>query len=141
MKTDLVTSTVAAIIGIIVAYFLCNMILPPVADVSFKTLSSSTTYTLTDPDPEVFNYRAINPTVEVYVGQGAEYNQYGECIENIEYVEEEVIVEDETKPETDENENSNQDNENSQNNQDNQSNQNQENQPEVNGETQDGTSN
>ena len=98
MKTDLVTSTVAAIIGIIVAYFLCNMILPPVADVSFKTLSSSTTYTLTDPDPEVFNYRAINPTVEVYVGQCAEYNQYGECIENIEYVEEEVIVEDETKP-------------------------------------------
>ena len=137
MKTDLATSTIAAVIGVIAAYFICNMVLPPIADVSFKTLSSSTTYTLTDPDPEVFNYHAINPTVEVYVGQCAEYNQYGECIENIEYVEEETNVENETQPETEEDVNDNQNN----NDQNSQNGQNQENQPEVNEETQNGTSN
>ena len=139
MKTDLVTSIVAAFIGVIAAYFICNMILPPVADVSFKTLSTDTTYTIANPDPEIFNYRAINPTVEVYVGQCAEYNQYGECIENIEYIDnEEIIIENETKPETEENENTNPNNEDNQNSQ---NNQNQDNQPEVNEETQNGASN
>ncbi len=128
MKTDLVTSIAAAAVGIIAAYFICNMVLPPLSDVTIKTLDSGTTYTLTSPDPEVFNYRSINPTVEVYVGQCAEYNQYGECIENIEYVEnEDVVIEDEnTDTEAEENK---------------QDTENQEDQPEVNEETQNGASN
>lgn len=118
MKTDLATSILATIIGIIAAYFICNMLLPSLPDVSFPTLSSDVTYTLDDPDPEIFNYQAINPTVEVYVGQCAEYNEYGECIENVEYIEEENTTEDT---------------------EDNKDNQN--NQSEVNEETQNGTSN
>ena len=32
-------------------------------------------------NPELFNYKALNPTVEVYVGDCDEVNQYGECID------------------------------------------------------------
>lgn len=86
MKTDLATSIIAAIIGTVAAYFICNLVLPQAEDISFKTLdSTSANYTLAQPDPEIFNYRAINPTVEVYVGQCTKYNDYGECIDNIEY--------------------------------------------------------
>ena len=141
MKTDLATSITAAVIGIIAAYFICNMVLPPVADITFKTLSSGTTYTLEQPDPEVFNYRAINPTVEVYVGQCAEYNEFGECIENIEYVEDEDIVGDETI-ETEEDENTNESTDkNDETNQDAQNNENQESQSEMSEGTQDGATN
>ena len=122
MKTDLLSSTIAAIIGVVAAYFICNMILPAFSDVSFPTLSSDTTYTLSDPDPEIFNYHAINPTVEVYVGQCAEYNEYGECIENVEYIEEEDL------------EKVNKEDDNSEKEED-------KNQSEVNEETQNGTSN
>ena len=82
MKTDIATSIVAAIAGIIVAYFATNIMIPSIEDVSFKTLESSTSTTLDEPDAEVFNYRAINPTVEVYVGQCLEYNENGECIDD-----------------------------------------------------------
>ena len=37
------------------------------AGVQFKTVDNSS-YSLAEPDPEVFNFRAVNPTVEVYVG-------------------------------------------------------------------------
>jgi hypothetical protein len=119
MKTDLITSITATIIGVIAAYFICNMVLPAIEKVDFYVLDSSTTYTLDDPDPEIFNYRAINPTVEVYVGQCAEYNERGECIENIEYVEDEDIVLEDVEDNTNK----------------------QDNQTEVNEETQNGTSN
>ena len=71
MKTDLATSIVAAIIGVIVAYFVCGIFLPEISSVSFDILETEgePDYTLVDPNPEVFNYRAVDPTVEVYVGQ------------------------------------------------------------------------
>ena len=81
MKTDLTTSIIAAVLGAVVAFFVCNMFIPTIDDVTVKTLGSSLTYTLANPSPEVFNYRAINPTVEVYVGQCTEYNENGECID------------------------------------------------------------
>jgi len=105
MKKDLATSVVAAIVGVLVAYFLCNMFLQAPADVTFSTINASTTYTLNDPNPEVFNYRAINPTVEVYVGQCAEYNQYGDCIENItieDLPDQDIEIEEEIIDQTDE---------------------------------------
>ena len=80
MKNDLATSIIAAIIGILVAYFACSAILPEIEGVNYKTLSSSITYNLSEPDPEVFNFRAVNPTVEVYVGQCEEYNANNECV-------------------------------------------------------------
>ena len=77
MKTDLATSIIAAI----AAYFVTNLFMGPIEDVSYKTIDSTVNTNLSDPDPEVFNYRALNPTVEVYVGECEEYNTYGECIE------------------------------------------------------------
>ena len=68
MKFDLTTSIVVGIIGTIAAFFVASLFVPEIESFSFKTLTSNPSTTLTDPNPEVFNYRAINPTVEVYVG-------------------------------------------------------------------------
>ena len=82
MKKDLTTTIIAAIFGVVVAYFITNIILPDLSNVSFKTLSGDNKYTLAEPDSDIFNYRAVNPTVEVYVGQCREYNENGECIDD-----------------------------------------------------------
>lgn len=83
MKTDLATSIIAAIICVIAAYFVCNLFLPGISEVSFKVLQSSdNNYNLVEPNEEVFNYRAIDPAVEVYVGQCEEYDTNGNCITN-----------------------------------------------------------
>ena len=92
MKKDLATSFFVAIVCVLVSYFVCNMFLQEPASVTFPVLSSSVNYTINNPDPEIFNYRAINPTVEVYVGQCIEYNQYGECVKD--YIPEDVRDED-----------------------------------------------
>ena len=68
MKTDLATSIIAAIAGIALAFFVTNLLLPPTSEVKFSTLSGKESYSITEPDDEIFNYRALNPTVEVYVG-------------------------------------------------------------------------
>lgn len=81
MKQDLATSIFTAIVGIIIAYFICNMLLPPIQNVTYKTLSTSLTYDLAEPNPEVFNFRAVNPTVEVYVGQCDSYDINGNCMQ------------------------------------------------------------
>lgn len=97
MKTDLATTIIAVIAGIIIAYFATNIIIPGLEDVSFKNLSESINTSLTDPDVNVFNFRAINPTVEVYVGQCTEYNEKGECIDgNYQSSEDETDEENET---------------------------------------------
>ena len=67
-KQDISTSILAGAIGFIVAYFVLSFILPAVENVSFPVLGTDDTYSLETPNDEVFNYRAINPTVEVYVG-------------------------------------------------------------------------
>ena len=70
MKTDLATSIIAAVVGVAIAFFVTNLILPGFGNISFKTVSGNTNYSLTEPDSEIFNFRALNPTVEVFVGQG-----------------------------------------------------------------------
>lgn len=82
MKTDLATSIIVAIASIVVAYLAVNFLMPGLQDVSFKTIDTSVSSALTDPDVEIFNFRAVNPTVEVYVGQCTEYNEKGECIDD-----------------------------------------------------------
>lgn len=79
MKTDLATSIIAAIVGTVAAYFLCNLFTPAIENYSVKVLSSEASYNLLDPNNEVFNFRAVNPTVEVYVGQCED----GDCSNNI----------------------------------------------------------
>lgn len=69
MKTDLTTAIIAAVVGVILAYLLTgNVLVKPPTPVSIRHLGKAVTNKLDDPDPEIFNYRALNPTVEVYVG-------------------------------------------------------------------------
>lgn len=87
MKKDLASSIGLAIIGTIIAYFLCNMLVKqtwPINDFSLKKVDASVSTELVDPDPELFNYKALNPTVEVYVGNCSEFNSADECIEEVE---------------------------------------------------------
>ena len=81
MKTDITTSVVAVIAGIVIAFFITNMFIPPLEDVSFKVLTAPIDSSLTEPDKEVFNYRSINPTVEVYVGECTEFDEDNNCID------------------------------------------------------------
>ena len=81
MKTDLATAIGVTIVGVLIAYFTCNLFLGEPEEFSVKTLESTVDTNLVEPDVNVFNYKAINPTVEVYVGDCKEYNQYGECID------------------------------------------------------------
>ncbi len=67
-KQEISTSVVVGIIGLVVAYFVFSLILPAIENDSFRTLETSTDYSLQAPDDNVFNFRAVNPTVEVYVG-------------------------------------------------------------------------
>ena len=68
MKNDLFTSILIAIIGFVAAFVVCNRLVGGIGPESIKTVDISVSADVTDPDVEVFNYKAINPTVEVYVG-------------------------------------------------------------------------
>ena len=92
MKNDIVTSVFAAIAGTVIAFFVCNIFVPGIEDFSFSTLQKGTTYTLSEPNPEVFNFRSVNPTVEVFVGQCEEYDSYGNCIDQVEIIEDPNIL-------------------------------------------------
>lgn len=82
MKKDLATAIGTALIGAIAAFFICNLFLGEIEPVEFKSVDSSVSIDLLEPSPEVFNYRSLNPTVEVYVGDCQEFNEYGECIDD-----------------------------------------------------------
>lgn len=93
MKTDLATTVVAAIVGSAIAFFITNMLIGEIGPFSYKTVNSSVSTDLIDPNPEIFNYRALNPTVEVYIGSCVEYDTSGACVEVLaegDYLDEEV---------------------------------------------------
>ncbi|MBR2542988.1 hypothetical protein IKF03_00055 [Candidatus Saccharibacteria bacterium] len=90
MKTDLATAIIAAIAGFVIAFFVTNLLTGSIEDFSYKTVDADVSTTLEEPSPEVFNYRALNPTVEVYIGSCVEYNESGECVE--------VLTEEEAEP-------------------------------------------
>lgn len=95
MKNDLATAIVAAVAGVLISYFVCNLFVGPIEDFTYKTVNSTVTTNVTEPDVEVFNYKALNPTVEVYVGECEDYDQYGECLETNNIETEESTLEDE----------------------------------------------
>lgn len=66
-QSDIISVVMVAVIGSIVAFVMVNMFLGEPQDVSYKTVTAVNDQ-LAEPDPEIFNYDAINPTVEVYVG-------------------------------------------------------------------------
>ena len=81
MKTDLATSIIAAIIGVVAAYFITNLFIGEIESYSYTTVDSSVNSDLVEPNVEVFNYKALNPTVEVYVGECEEFDANGGCID------------------------------------------------------------
>ncbi|MBQ3297111.1 hypothetical protein IJH01_03265 [Candidatus Saccharibacteria bacterium] len=89
MKTELATAIGSAIVGILIAFFITNIFIGEIEEVTVKTVDSTISTELADPNPEIFNYKALNPTVEVYVGDCAEYDASGECIEQV--TEEDII--------------------------------------------------
>lgn len=68
MKTDLVTSIGIAIVGAVIGYFICDLLLGPIEQISFKSVDANVSADLAEPNVDVFNYKALNPTVEVFVG-------------------------------------------------------------------------
>lgn len=81
MKKDLFTAIVTAIIGVFLAYFIIGgVFLKSPAPVVIKTLTTAVDNTVSEPNPEIFNYRAINPTVEVYV-DCTNYDINGSCLD------------------------------------------------------------
>lgn len=81
MKKDLITAVIAAIVGTVVSYLVVNgLFLSAPKPVSIKKLDQDIGSNLDEPNAEVFNYRAINPTVEVYI-DCSNYNAEGVCID------------------------------------------------------------
>lgn len=78
-QSDIFTLILVAGIGTLAAFFLCNAIMgdPDLATAKFKALSSKIDSLLAIPDPEIFNSTAINPTIEVYVGNCEDIDQNG----------------------------------------------------------------
>lgn len=83
MKKSLITVIIAAIAGFIIAYFVTNLFYPSIESVQIKTINNEVTSSIDMPSDDVFNFRSINPTVEVYVGQCKEYNENGDCIDSV----------------------------------------------------------
>lgn len=79
MKVDLTTAIISAIVGVILAYVVSGAIMPELKPVVVKKLSTTTSANLDSPNPEIFNYRALNPTVEVFV-DCTNYDASGSCI-------------------------------------------------------------
>ena len=86
-KSDLATIVLIAGFSTIVAFICANILLgdPNEADVTLKYLDIISSE-LEQPDPELFNVWAVNPTVEVYVGQCRSYETWDsetkECVNN-----------------------------------------------------------
>lgn len=113
-QSDIITVVIIAVVGTLAAYFGVNAILgnPSDATFDFKTITPITAE-IDEPDPEVFNRAAINPTVEVFVGECADLDQNGtiDKAEAINCGKTNVIdVEDESNNEEDESDNENIDN-------------------------------
>lgn len=77
-KSDIISVVMVAVIGVMVAIFLTNLLLgdPDMKTASFRSMPEIKSG-IVEPDPEVFNDKAINPTVEVRVGDCADYDQNG----------------------------------------------------------------
>lgn len=78
-QSDIISLILIAGIGTLAAFFACNAILgdPDEASTEFKTVNKVITNDLVAPDPEIFNAYAINPTIEVYVGDCEDIDQNG----------------------------------------------------------------
>lgn len=78
-QSDIFSLILIASVGTLAAFFVCQSLMgnPDNASVKFKALAKPITSALVVPDPEVFNSAAINPTVEVFVGECEDIDQNG----------------------------------------------------------------
>lgn len=78
-QSDIFTLILIAGIGTLAAFLVCNAIMgnPDEAVTKFQALNGVISNKLVAPNPEVFNVGAINPTVEVYVGNCEDIDQNG----------------------------------------------------------------
>lgn len=81
LQSNLLLSIVIAVIGVAAAFLACNALVGPIEKVTFYTVDSTVATTLVEPDPEIFNYLSLNPTVEVYVGECKEHDESGVCLD------------------------------------------------------------
>lgn len=77
-RSDIFTIIIAASVGMLAAFLASNAILgdPNMEKASFKVVKEITS-NVDEPDPELFNREAINPTVEVEVGVCEDTNGNG----------------------------------------------------------------
>lgn len=78
-RSDIYSLILIAGIGTLAAFLACNAILgdPNEAKVEFTTVREVLTNELASPNEEIFNSTAINPTIEVYVGDCEDIDQNG----------------------------------------------------------------
>ncbi|MBR3248528.1 hypothetical protein IKF89_00660 [Candidatus Saccharibacteria bacterium] len=81
MKSELFTAIIAAVAGVLISYFVCNLFIGEIEPVAITTIENEVSAELPDPNPEVFNYKALNPTVEIFIGDCTEYDASGACID------------------------------------------------------------
>ena len=81
LQNNLLLSIVIAVIGVVAAFAACNALVGPIEQVTFYTVDSTVNTTLAEPNPELFNYLALNPTVEVYVGECKKRDESGICLD------------------------------------------------------------
>jgi len=69
-QSDVFSIIFVAGVGVFASFFICQTLMgdPNEAVINFTALREPISETLASPNPEVFNSTAINPTVEVYVG-------------------------------------------------------------------------
>lgn len=78
-QSDIFSIVVVASVGVLASFFICQSIMgkPEEAVVEFTGLGEVVTNELAEPDPEVFNTTAINPTIEVFVGDCEDLDKNG----------------------------------------------------------------
>ena len=82
-KKDIISIVAIAILGVVAAIVAVNSILGDINDKSatFRSIDAVNS-SVGVPDPEVFNPAAINPTVDVYVGNCVDKNGNGQLDED-----------------------------------------------------------
>lgn len=71
-KSDIAMIILIASISVLVAYFVAKSLIGDVQDQSVKVkVADEIKSTIEQPDSKIFNSNAINPTVEVIIGNGA----------------------------------------------------------------------
>lgn len=94
MKFNFVTTIGLAIIGLVMGFLVTNFVAQGMGNLDEYEIHVVTKDTsansgdgynyanLTQPDDEIFNYDALNPTVEVYVGDCKEVDSEGNCVKS-----------------------------------------------------------